>query len=183
MQRICHDTVLCAWFAHSNWAEGMWLVKHCRMTPICAENDTSGVAYPLQYQFSAWARQQSFHVIIQRKPTSGLNNVLFHTPKIQCALIITISNSIQQTCILHRSHSSTNILPCSSANRLRGKPERRCNPSTFWLMRYLMKPNQNEVVTNLQQAINNWRLITQLRRSSSILESTRGHLFIHFKLH
>ena len=37
------------------------------------------------------------------------------------------------TCVRQRWHSSTNMLPCSSARRLYGKPERTWRPSMFWL--------------------------------------------------
>ena len=44
------------------------------------------------------------------------------------------------TCVRHMLHCSINMLPCSSARRLHGKPERTWRPSTFWLTRNFSRP-------------------------------------------
>lgn len=43
----------------------------------------------------------------------------------------------------HLSQFSMNILPCSSAILLRCTPDRRCNPSIFWVTMYLMWPESS----------------------------------------
>lgn len=44
-------------------------------------------------------------------------------------------------CLAQTEQRSANMFPCSSAKNFRGRPERRCNPSTFWLMTNLQRPS------------------------------------------